>query len=150
MYPVNPKLVNTQDYPLAPLELKVGDKVLKLEPQMGALNATYQSVCHPDKTESYAYPMGADDVAKITFEEGGVGGYLVKRVDGKLVLFTWGQSDGACEDPKTKEITECPISTKQARVLDAPATAEVIQRLLVVDAAGKQAPIDCNKEFAHD
>lgn len=149
VHPVDQALVNDQDYPLAPLDLAVGREVIKLKPQMGALNATYQSVCHVEKDRAYAYPLRADEVAKIAFAEGGAGGYLVKRERGRLVLFEWDQGHGVCENEVTKEVEECPVHTVRARELDAPANAQVVQQLIVVDAAGKRSPIDCSKPFAN-
>lgn len=149
VHPVDQSLVNDQDYPLAPLDLQLGRDVIKLKPQMGALNATYQSVCHVEKDHPYAYPLLDDEVAKIAFAEGGAGGYLVKRESGRLVLFEWSQGHGLCENAVTKEAEECPVHTVKARELDAPANAQVVQRLIVVDAAGTRSPIDCSKPFAN-
>ncbi len=147
MHPVDPALKNAQDYPLAPLDLRIDGETLKLEPQMGALQPVRQSVCHVDKERGYPDPLGPDEVAKISFFEGGSGGYLVRRVGNRFALLEWSQTDGACNDPKTNDFIPCPIHEKPARTLALPADAEIVQRVILRDATGEETPLDCSRDF---
>lgn len=127
---------------LYPLTLVAGGDRIELEPQLGGLKPYNQSVCS-GKAQVDQYPLADGEVAKITFFEGGAGGYLVKRSRKGLVLIAWNQSDGLCEDPKTHEPAPCPRSERQVREFVVGPAVEVTQQLFVVDKSGKQSPIDC-------
>jgi hypothetical protein len=140
VYPLAPDPKDPEDgYPLAPLELVAGDQRIKLAPQLGALYPYHQAVCGDIQV---AFPLGADEVAKITFAEGGEGGYLVKRTPRGLMLVEWSQSHDTCTNAKTGEMEACGKKT-DVQLLAAPANARVVHRLMRVDAAGKQTPFNC-------
>jgi hypothetical protein len=140
--PVVPDPKDPEGMPLHPLTLVAGGERIELEPQMGGLLPYNQSTC-AGASQIEQYPLRDNEVAKITFYEGGAGGYLIKRTPAGLALIAWGQSDGACENPKTKELDECPRSEREVRVFRTGPTVEVNQRLLIVDKTGKESPIDC-------
>ena len=141
VHPADP----TEDYPGGyPLDLVVGTQTIALEKQIGRLVAPFQSVCLDDPQNPFA--LAHDEVAKITFEEGGFGGYVVKRSSPRgLALISWSQSDGMCTDA-TDQPTECPRHDKEVRLLDVPVDVKVRQHLVMIDNTGKQTPFDCKAE----
>lgn len=130
---------------LQPLTLEIatgaGAREVKLEPQMGSLFPFNQSACR-----STAYPLAAGELAKITFYEGGAGGYVVRRGDGtKLELVAWSQPDGACADETTGDPVACPPMYERVGTIDAPVNARVEETILEVDAAGARTPMSCEE-----
>jgi hypothetical protein len=142
VHPFVPDPKDPEGLPLRPLTLVAGTERIELERQLGALEPYNQSVC-AGEGRIEQYPLREDEVAKITFYEGGAGGYLVKRTPQGLALIAWGLSDGACEDPETGEVVECKRSEREVRVFAVGPKVHVKESLLVVDATGKQLPIDC-------
>jgi hypothetical protein len=130
--------------PVASLALMVGNERIELKPQTGSIKPHHQSTCHRG-AGPHTYPLEADEVAKITFSEGGDGGYLVKRAPDGLVLMEWEQTPLACLDEKTNQPKDCPRREFGERVLNAPTNLEIVQRLIQVDAAGTQKPFPCSQ-----
>ena len=135
---------NPDDYPLAPLTLTatIGGvtRRFKLKPQMGSFKPYNQAVC-----ETTAYPRKRDEVAKITFYEGGAGGYFVRRAgaDG-LAIVSWDQSDGACEG-KHGEMQECPRRMKPAGQFHIPEGTKIRERIIELDAKGGRHAFTCTE-----
>jgi hypothetical protein len=132
------------DYPRTPLELIAGSAHIALKSEFGALAAINQSVCD-SATFSSQYPLEKNDVAKITFYEGGAGGYVVRRASPKsLVLYAWSQDDGACINAK-HEPTSCPPKETKVETISVPTGAKIVQRLVLLDATGTQTPFVCDR-----
>jgi hypothetical protein len=133
------------DYPLTPVDLVAGTERIALKPQLGALKAINQSAC-AGKVSIEQYPLDKGEVAKITFYEGGAGGYFVRRVAPlQLALYSWELGDGACPDAKG-EPGACPRKEKKLRTIAVPAGAAIVQKLMMVDAKGKQTPYACKMD----
>lgn len=130
-------------YPLLPLTLIAGTERIVLKPQLGGLKPYNQSVCAT--TDGSPYHLEGTEVAKITFKEGGAGGYLVRRGQRGFELVAW-EDGGLCEDKKTRQLTKCGAGKKLVRMIAAPANAKVIEKLMVADKAGKQTAFDCKAE----
>jgi hypothetical protein len=111
----------------------------KLEPQFGALQPYNQSACAGD-----AYPLQKDELAKLTFYEGGAGGFIVKRVGDMLVVYSWAQTDGLCGT--VDKPVECPRNLKRiANVVEyRRAAMGVDERIVEVDDKGVRKPFDCS------
>ncbi len=137
---VHASVTNDDDYK-QPLELEVTSagkaKTIALKPQIGALYTYNQIAC-----KTGAYPLEKNEVAKITFYEGGAGGYFVRRKGNAYELVDWFLTDGACEDKKGN-FTACPRQEKRVQTLDVPANAELVDTIVQVDATGKRKPFDC-------
>ena len=119
-----------------------GGKIMqetKLAPQFGGLQASNQSACHGD-----AYPLEQGELAKLTFYEGGAGGYFVKRAGDFLTISEWSQTDGACTNAKGDMIA-CPRTVKQVGkvLVKAKPNATVAEQILEVDEKGVRQPFDC-------
>lgn len=113
-------------------------RTLTLAPQFGALYPINQPICaHVQHTTQY--PLARDELAKITFYEGGAGGYFVRR-NGDVVA--WDQGDGACIG-KHHQLVACPRKVKTVAKLALPANARVHERVIEVDAKGVPRPFDC-------
>jgi hypothetical protein len=127
----------TTKAPLA-VELRIGrvTRTIRLAPQLGALAPGNQAVC---KTE--AYPLGRHEVAKITFYEGGAGGYLVRRAGGVLSVVAWSLEDGACSD-KHGAPGPCPQHEQVAVRLHAP-DVPIHEHIVELDAAGARHAFAC-------
>jgi hypothetical protein len=136
-----PPKTSKDDYPKQPLDLviKVGTttKTIKLAPQMGSLKPYNQALC---KTGAYPYEVG--EVAKITFYEGGAGGYFIRRAKPGFELVDWGQTDGACDDGKGG-MTVCPRSEKFVQRLDLPEDGKFVESIVEIDDAGKRHTLSC-------
>jgi hypothetical protein len=111
----------------------------KLAPQFGALQASNQSACDGD-----AYPLQEGELAKLTFYEGGAGGYVVKRTGDVLDVYSWAQSDGLCGTVDKPE--ECPRNLKKiANVVEyKQASMGVDERIVEVDEKGARKTFDCS------
>jgi hypothetical protein len=142
VYPAQPDPADPDGMPVAPLELVVGSERIKLKAQLGSLKPYYQAVC-PDEEGARGYALETDEVAKITFTEGGAGGYVVKRTPRGLALIEWGQSDGTCPDEETGELAACPRTETEVQMLTTPANVQLSHRIVRVDAAGVQSPFEC-------
>lgn len=128
---------------LQPLTLEIGTEAgvrkVELKPQMGSLFPFNQSVC-----SSTAYPLAAGELAKITFYEGGAGGYVVRRGEGGgLELVAWSQTDGACADERTGDPITCPPMYERVQTIEAADNARVEETIVEVDATGTRAPMSC-------
>jgi hypothetical protein len=142
VHPPVPDPKDPDNLPLYPLDLVVGSERITLKPQLGSLKPYYQSAC-PNVT---SYSLEEGEVAKIAFTEGGAGGYVVRRTPKGLALFEWADSHNTCTDPETGYAMQCPDTHQETevRVLPAPLNVELLQKLVIVDAAGKQTPYDCS------
>ena len=134
-----------QDMLLRPvaLEITIGESLgrLELKPQMGSLFPYHQSVC-----KTTTFPLGPDEVAKITFEEGGAGGYVIRRKPADtLEVLAWSQSDGACIDEKSGDMIACAVTYESVKKLPIPAGAKIVEALLEVDPTGTRRPIRCDE-----
>lgn len=136
-----PPKTSTDDYPKQPLDLEIKfagkTKTIKLAPQMGSLKPYNQAVC-----KSGAYPYEVGEIAKITFYEGGAGGYFIRYTKPGYELVDWGQGDGACDDGKGG-MTVCPRSEKRVQTLDLPADGKFVESIVEIDDAGKRHALSC-------
>ncbi|HEY4182424.1 MAG TPA: hypothetical protein VGM90_36585 [Kofleriaceae bacterium] len=114
-------------------------KTITLKPQVGALYAYNQIACKTD-----AYPLGKNEVAKITFYEGGAGGYFVRHKGSAYELVDWFLTDGACDDKKGNFVA-CPRQEKLVQKLAVPANAQLVDRIIEVDLAGQRTPFVCGQ-----
>jgi hypothetical protein len=123
------------------LEIMTAGKVhtKKLAPQFGGLQPYNQSACNGD-----AYPLQDGELAKLTFYEGGAGGYLVKRTGDTLVVYSWAQSDGLCGT--VDKPVECPRNVKKVADVVAykQASMGVDERIVEIDDKGARKPFDCS------
>lgn len=139
VHPV-PEDATTPETTLAPVdvEITVGSvtRKIKLAPRFGGLYPYNQAVC---KTTSY--PLLKSEVAKITFYEGGAGGYFVRRARDVLAIIYWNESE-VCND-KHGNLIECPRSERVVFQLHVPAHAKIRESLVEVDNAGARHPLAC-------
>jgi hypothetical protein len=134
---VSTELVPDKRYPDwqdAPLDLvaTIGgvSRHAVLAPQFGGLKPLNQSACGGN-----AYPLEKTEVAKITFYEGGAGGYFVRRKGADVLeVGTWDQGDGL-GDPRHE--------TSVLR-MHVPAKLKIHQAIFEVDAKGTRTPFDCS------
>ena len=123
------------------LEVTAGGetKTSKLAPQFGGLMPYNQSACKGD-----AYPLARGELAKLTFYEGGAGGFYVKWKAGALFIYSWAQTDGLCGTVEKPE--ECPRNEKQVASMGVKATtkAKIVERIVEVDDKGVRKPFDCS------
>jgi hypothetical protein len=144
VYPIPPPAdtpANTRS-PLA-LEITIGGvtRVQTFPPQLGELSPLNLPLC-ASAVNLVAYPLARDEVAKITFYEGGAGGFVVKRAGGDvLAVFGWEQSDGACE--AKGHVTTCPRRDKLVTKLHVPPGLEIRERIFELDAKGARHAFDC-------
>jgi hypothetical protein len=138
-----PPKTSKDDYPKQPLDLviKIGatTKTIKLAAQMGSLQPYNQAMC-----KSGAYPFERGEIAKITFYEGGAGGYFIRRAKPGFELVDWGQTDGACPDGKG-DVTVCPRSEKVVQKLDLPEGGKFFESIVEIDDAGKRHALSCKR-----
>jgi hypothetical protein len=138
---IHPSKAKGDEYPKQPLDLEIKvagkTKTIKLAPQMGALTPYNQALC---KTGAYPYEPG--EIAKITFYEGGAGGYFIRYTKPGYELVDWGQTDGACPDGKGG-VTVCPRSEKFVQTLDLPADGKFVESIVEIDGAGKRHTLSC-------
>jgi hypothetical protein len=133
--------------PATPVSLVVTiggvDRVVKLAPQVGQLRPYYQPVCAGrSKLPSAETPLGHGEVARITFDEGGFGGYIVRRADNDtLEVIAWSLGDGACDD-HGKPVA-CPRKDSVVTKISAPAAATVHEHLVRIDDHGNHHPFAC-------
>jgi hypothetical protein len=141
VYPVPPNATTpeTTKAPLA-LEIRIGSvtRTIKLDAQLGALEPYNQVVC---KTSSY--PLDKGEVAKITFYEGGAGGYYVRRTGGVLAIVDWFLTDGACPDKHGNPGGPCPGTAKVKVQLHAP-NVPVHEHIVEVDDTGARHAFACS------
>jgi hypothetical protein len=125
----------------APLDLEVTigsvTRTIKLDPQFGALSPINQTVC-----KTSAYPLGKHEVAKITFYEGGAGGYFIRRSGAVLGIVDWSLTDGACPD-KHGDPGACPRTEKLVIQLHAP-NVPVREHIVELDANGARHAFACS------
>jgi hypothetical protein len=132
-----------QDMLLRPvaLEIRIGESLgsLELKPQLGSLFPFHQSVC-----KTTTFPLGPHEVARITFEEGGAGGYVVRRKpENTLDVLAWSQSDGACIDERTGDMIACAVTYETVKKLPIRRDATIEEALVEVDASGTRKSIVC-------
>lgn len=132
--------------PLHPLTLMVGTQRIVLKPQLGALYAHHQSVCATVAKAAGYGQLGPDEVAKITFAEGGEGGYLVRKTKAGFELVAWEQAHALCKDPRTGRLDGCPPTRKLVRRLNLPPNAKLVEKLVHADRVGKRTPFDCTAD----
>lgn len=90
-----------------------------------------------------AYPLRKGDLAKLTFYEGGAGGYLVRRAGPEaLAVIAWEQTDGACPLPNG-DLGVCPPSETRVVKLHVPAHVKVHEAIVEIEPDGTRHPIDC-------
>jgi hypothetical protein len=135
--PANATTPETTKAPLA-LEVRIGTvtRTIKLDAQLGALTPDNQVVC-----KTSAYPLGKGEVAKITFYEGGAGGYFIRRSHDVLSIVDWSLTDGACAD-KHGDPGPCPRDEKVKLRLHAP-NVPVHEHIIEIDAAGARHAFAC-------
>lgn len=144
VYPIPPP-ADTPENTRAPLALEITiggvTRVQKFPPQLGALKPLNLPLCE-GAVNLVAYPFERGEVAKITFYEGGAGGFLVKRAASDVLsVIGWEQSDGACE--VKGQIAVCPRHDKLVTKLHVPKGLEIRERIFEVDTKGTRHPFDC-------
>ena len=115
-------------------------KTYKLDRMMGFVDPINQPLCRGAEAQ---YPLEKNEVAKITFYEGGARGYYVKRSKGgtTLQLYSFATTDGLCEpqdgchQPKDRYVRKIAI----------PANAKIVEQM-EERLAGATAftPFNCN------
>jgi len=144
---VHPELpAQPNQLPRAPVELvvSIGDiaRTVALAPQVGALRARYQPRCATPR-EPAAFPLLSGELAKITFDAAGYGGFLVRRAgDDAVAVLGWELEDGACAG-KHGEPAPCPRRDKLVMKLHVPAGVTIEERLVRVDARGARRAFAC-------
>ncbi len=131
---VSPATVPHPKWPdtfVAPVELEVTigavTRRVKLEPQQGSLFPHNQPVCR-----TTAYPLEPGEVAKITFDEAGTGGYFVRRTQAdRLEIGRWSASDGGARG-------EQAVST-----VEVPAHVKVHEAIVLVTTSGERTALEC-------
>jgi hypothetical protein len=138
----NPK--DPDGLPLRPVDLEVklggATRRISLKPQTGGLSPMNQVMC-----QTSAYPLTKGQLAKITFYEGGASGYSVSRpAPTVLRISRWSVTDGACEDPKTHDLTACPVDESAVSTVDIPASAKLVGGAIATMDHGKRVRFSCN------
>lgn len=111
---------------------------IALGTEQGALLPENETVCAGPQ-----YPRGPDEVAKITFYEGGAGGFTVRRrADGALDVVRWSQDDGACPDD-AGEVQACPVEEHTIATVPLPQGRRVAESIRLLDARGREGAFDC-------
>ena len=142
VYPPSVPLRGDPQFLQQPVIIEVADggktTAKKLAPQFGALQPYNQSACKGD-----AYPLQKREVAKLTFYEGGAGGFLVRREANALVVYTWAQTDGLCGS--VDKPVECPRNVKEVTsvAVTAKPGAKVVESIVEIDEKGVRKPFDC-------
>jgi hypothetical protein len=123
---------------VGPVTPAPGFRPLELPPQFGALQPYNQSACKGD-----AYPLKKGELAKLTFYEGGAGGFFVKRKGDTFGVYSWAQTDGLCGD--VDKPVECPRNEKQVAsvTLKAKPDAKVHETIYELEK-GVRKPFDCS------
>ena len=100
--------------------------------------------CRASTSRGDAYPLEKGELAKITFYEGGAGGYFLRRAGNFLTIFEWSQTDGACPGAND-ELVACPRSVEQVGKIRVKAKvgATIVEEILMVDDKGVRSPFDC-------
>jgi|HubBroStandDraft_6_1064221.scaffolds.fasta_scaffold38220_3 hypothetical protein len=113
------------------------ERVVKLAPQIGQMPAMYQHAC-----AGSMLPLRRGELAQLTFEEGGFGGFIARRADDVLEIVEWNQEDGACDD-HGKPVA-CPRKDKLVARLHVPASVKLGEVIELVDAKGARHPFACS------
>jgi hypothetical protein len=113
------------------------ERVVKLSPQIGQMPAIYQHAC-----AGSMLPLRRGELAQLTFEEGGFGGFIARRAGDALEIVAWEQEDGACDD-HGKPVA-CPRRDKLVAHLHVPAGATLGEVIELVDAKGARHPFPCS------
>jgi len=122
------------------LELGGVTRRIKLPPETGGLGAYNQVICHKD---GGPYPLAPNEVAKLTFYEGGASGYaVVRNAQDVLEIHHWSQTDGACDGPNHTMVA-CPISDQLVTRFHIPQDAKTVGSAVFVTRDGKQSKIVC-------
>ena len=135
VYPADPTSIK------APMEVVVAiggvQRTVKLAPQLGQMPAIYEHMCGET-----AFPLKRGEVAQITFEEGGFGGF-VARVDGtELEIVEWNESDGLCGS--VNKPVPCPRHDTLAARMHVPDGVKLVEHIELVDAHGARRPFSCS------
>jgi hypothetical protein len=133
-------VVGSDDMPRQAVELvvEVGgiERHVKLRSQFGQMVPSYQSVCGGTTFTKRG------ELSQINFEEGGFGGFLVRRAgDGVLEVVEWSQDDGGCD--VHGQITACPRKDKVVASMHVPVGVTARERLFSVDAHGARTAFGC-------
>jgi hypothetical protein len=125
------------------LEVTLGTvtRTIKLAPELGSMKPYNQPMCkQAGRVDAYA--LGKGEVAKLTFYEGGAGGYVIARSGDELSVIRWSLEDGACED-KHHQPVGCPRKDKRVARFHVPAGVKLHEQILEVDDKGARHPFDC-------
>jgi hypothetical protein len=88
--------------------------------------------------------LGKDELASIGFGQPAVAGYLVRRgpAGDSLAIDAWDKPSGGCIRGK-RWYNPCPRSQHVVALMHAPASIELQERIIAVDASGAQHPLRC-------
>jgi len=111
-------------------------RTIKLAPQLGQMPAMYEHACG-----STAFPLKRGEVAQLTFEEGGFGGFVTRVDDTALEIVEWNLSDGACD--VHGQPAPCPRHDKLAARMHVPAGTKLVEHVQLVDEHGAPHPFKC-------
>ncbi|HUJ62286.1 MAG TPA: hypothetical protein VLX92_27455 [Kofleriaceae bacterium] len=117
---------------------------VKLPAQLGQLPPRYQTACRGKlpRGEDVVSPLRAGELAAIAFEEGGTGGYLLRRSGDRLAVIAWSQDDGACPGRRDEPVA-CPRHDRVVTELRVPAFASIREHIALVDAKGGRRAFAC-------
>jgi hypothetical protein len=125
----------------SPVELVVAiggvQRSVKLAPQLGQMPAIYEHVC-----DSTAVPLRRGEVAQLTFEEGGFGGYVARVTGSALEIVEWNMSDGMCGT--LAKPVPCPRHDTLAARMHVPEGVKLVEHVELVDKHGARRPFVCN------
>jgi hypothetical protein len=125
----------------APMQLVLAiagvERVVDFPPQLGALKPSMLQACSSDRV------LAPRELAKITFEEGGFGGGLVRRMGPDSVeVVAWDVSDAPCG--RRDHPVPCPQHQVPLARLHTPAKAKLHELAFSVDEAGQRHPVGCD------
>jgi hypothetical protein len=120
------------------LEIVDAHRTIALKPEFGSLRSDNQPSC-----KGRAYPLETNEVGKLTFYEGGAGGYLVKQNGDLLDIRSWSLTDGACEG-KNHDPVACPRKTTHIAYVKLPANTKLHDTIVMVDDKGTRSPFQCD------
>jgi hypothetical protein len=137
---VGPSLPTTDSsaYATRTVSVEIMGKAIKLSKTFGELRPEDQSTCTKKVLKH-------DEVARLTFYELGVGGWVLKRDGDEIKIYSWSVSDGACQD-KHHNVVACPVNEKLVTSVKVPGDEKLRERVFELDAKGKRNAFVCDNK----